>query len=252
MKDQSDKFYFNNPDIWELLRGHSLDKETRFINKVIGDQAPLKILDIGCGSGMHADRLQKLGHDVTGIDLNKNMVRYAKEHYPDCTFLEMNMTDIGQFKDKFDVIICICTTLCYVTDNDALDKFLKDVSELLNPGGKFIFDVFNPIAYLEKLPFDGNYFGESKEGYTEAGLKLIAHHEIDEASQILTETKTVETEDGKLNSNVTKFRMFFPQEIRYLLSRGDFVDIEQYGKYISDYKKLDSTRIVTVCKKDLV
>ncbi len=248
MKDQSDKFYFNNPDIWESLRGHSLDKETRFIDEMIG-KAPLKILDIGCGSGMHADRLQKLGHDVTGIDLNKSMVHYAKEHYPDCTFLEMNMTDINQLEGKFDVVVCICTTLCYMTDNRALDKFLEDVNGLLNSGGKFIFDVFNPIAYLEKLPFDGNYFGESKEGYNEAGLKLTVHHEIDEMSQILTETKTVETKDGKSNSNITKFRMFFPQEIRYLLSRKGFVNVEQYGKYISDYKKLDSTRIVTVCQK---
>lgn len=249
MKDQSDKFYFNHPDIWESLRGHSLEKETNFIKAIIGDRERLKILDIGCGSGMHAARLQELGHEVTGIDLNSNMIQYAKEHYPQCTFQQMNMTDIDKLKERFDLIVCICTTLCYLTDNKSLDKFMNDVRGLLNPGGKFIFDVFNPIAYLEKLPFEGNYFGESKEGYTEAGLKLTVKHEIDEATQILTETKTVQTEDGKLNSNITKFRMFFPQEIRYLLALTGYVKIEQYGKYVSDHKKLDSTRIVTVCEK---
>lgn len=59
----------------------------------------------------------------------------------------------------------------------------------------------------------------------------------------------MQTEDGKLNSNITKFRMFFPQEIRYLLALTGYVKIEQYGKYVSDHKKLDSTRIVTVCEK---
>jgi 2-polyprenyl-3-methyl-5-hydroxy-6-metoxy-1,4-benzoquinol methylase len=249
MKDQSDKFYFNNPDIWESLRGHSLEKETNFINTIIGNKKHLKILDIGCGSGMHAARLQKLGHEVTGIDLNENMIRYAKENYLECTFLQMNMTEISTLKERYDVIVCICTTLCYLTDNKALNKFMTDVHSLLNPGGIFIFDVFNPIAYLEKLPFEGNYFGESKEGYTEAGLKLTVKHEIDEATQILTETKIVQTEDGKSNSNGTKFRMFFPQEIRYLLALAGCVNVEQYGKYISNYKKLDSTRIVTVCEK---
>lgn len=250
MKDQSDKFYFNHPDIWESLRGHSLEKETNFINAIVGSKKSLKILDIGCGSGMHAARLQELGHEVTGIDLNGNMIQYAKDHYPKCTFQQMDMAEIDTLKERYDVVVCICTTLCYLTDNESLNKFMADVHNLLNPGGKFIFDVFNPIAYLEKLPFEGNYFGESKESYTDAGLKLIVKHEIDEAAQILTETKTVQTEDGKLNSNVTNFRMFFPQEIRYLLSLSGYAEIEQYGKYISDYKKLDSTRIVTVCKKE--
>jgi len=189
------------------------------------------------------------GHEVTGIDLNEHMIRYAKEHYPDCKFLQMNMTEIDKLHEQYDLIVCICTTLCYLTDNESLDKFMIDVRKLLKPGGKFIFDVFNPIAYLEKLPFEGNYFGENKEGYTEAGLKLTVKHEIDEATQILTETKRVQTKDGKSNSNITKFRMFFPQEVRYLLSLQGYHDIEQYGKYFKDYKKLDSTRIVTVCKK---
>lgn len=199
---------------------------------------------------MHAARLQELGHEVTGVDLNGNMIEYAKKNYPQCTFLRVNMTEIETLKEQYDVIVCICTTLCYLTDNKTLNKFMVDVHKLLKPGGKFIFDVFNPIAYLEKLPFEGNYFGESKEGYTEAGLKLTVKHEIDEADQILTETKTVQTEDGNLNSNITKFRMFFPQEIKCLLSLCGFTRIAQYGKYINDYKKLDSTRIVTVCERE--
>jgi|AntRauTorckE6833_2_1112554.scaffolds.fasta_scaffold00188_8 SAM-dependent methyltransferase len=249
MNNQSDKFYFNNPDIWESLRGHSLIKEVMFIGSFLPDKKGLKILDIGCGSGMHSSKLQELGHEVIGIDLNEHMVSYAREKYPKCQFLQMSMLDIGELKDGFDAIICLCTTLCYVTDNQKLDDFFANVYKLLNPNGVFIFDVFNPIAYLEKLLFDGNYFGEDREGYTESGLKLTVKHDIDEATQILTETKCVAKGDDEPSRNITKFRMFFPQELRYMVKGHGFTDIDQYGKYISDYKKLDSTRIVTVCRK---
>ena len=69
----------------------------------------LRILDIGTGPGFFTINLTKLGHDVIGIDVGKEMIRVAKENAEvcgvDCKFMVMNANDL-QFEDNsFDVII---------------------------------------------------------------------------------------------------------------------------------------------------
>jgi SAM-dependent methyltransferase len=183
------------------------------------------------------------------------MVDYAKQNYPECQFLKMNMLDIEKVQGDFDLVLCICTTLCYLTDQGEINAFFSAVFNKLNDSGIFIFDVFNPISFLEKVPFTGNYFGESNEGYSEVGLKYSVKHTIDEASQILTEEKCVAKIDGLDNDetcDTTRFRMYFPQELRLLMDNHSFTNIRQYGKYIDGYGNLDSSRIVTVCEKQVV
>jgi len=247
--NQSDKYYFNGPLVWESLRKQSLDKEVAFINSFIKPGAKLNILDIGCGTGMHASELAKLGHTVKGIDLNSHMIDYAKSKYPICNFRQMNMLDISKLEGKYDIILCMCTTLCYITDDNRLNKFLDDVYGLLKTNGKFIFDVFNPISYLEKLDFKGNYFGEEEDKYHAIGLNVSVVHRINETNQILTETKTVTPVGRAPIVNKTLFRIFFPKELKLLLQLHSFTNIQQFGKYIRGYSKLDSTRIVSVCER---
>ncbi|MDR0293197.1 MAG: class I SAM-dependent methyltransferase [Oscillospiraceae bacterium] len=38
-----------------------------------------KLLDLGCGPGIYAERFAKEGYSVTGVDFSKHSVRYAKE-----------------------------------------------------------------------------------------------------------------------------------------------------------------------------
>jgi 2-polyprenyl-3-methyl-5-hydroxy-6-metoxy-1,4-benzoquinol methylase len=48
----------------------------KWIHKVIKPNA--KIVDLGCGPGLYAYKLGKLGHSVFGIDVNKESIKYAK------------------------------------------------------------------------------------------------------------------------------------------------------------------------------
>ena len=54
--------------------------ECDFIEKEIGYNKDLKILDIGCGTGRHAIELAKRGYQVTGIDLSDSMLMRAQEN----------------------------------------------------------------------------------------------------------------------------------------------------------------------------
>ena len=70
------------------------------------DKKDLNVLDVGCGVGNISLEISKLGCKVTGIDIDKESIEYAKKRsIKNCTFLVSNAHSLI-IKEKFDVIIC--------------------------------------------------------------------------------------------------------------------------------------------------
>jgi 8-oxo-dGTP pyrophosphatase MutT (NUDIX family) len=56
-----------------------IDRQVAWIHQVVLGGKPSKILDLGCGPGLYASRLAKLGHACTGIDYGPASIRYARQ-----------------------------------------------------------------------------------------------------------------------------------------------------------------------------
>src|SRR5262245_27910761 len=66
-----------------------------------------RVLDYGCGTGDFYRFLKRRGITVkyTGVDINENFIRLAKEKYPECTFRVMSADDdLNGFYDY--IFIC--------------------------------------------------------------------------------------------------------------------------------------------------
>jgi len=63
-----------------------------------------KILDLGCGPGLHSKRFFDEGYNVTGIDLSEEMIKSAKKKVPDSDFLVMDVTSLDFEDEVFDGI----------------------------------------------------------------------------------------------------------------------------------------------------
>lgn len=63
-----------------------------------------KILDLGCGPGLHAQHLSALGHEVTGIDYSPAMIRAAQNHATEAQFLVMDMELLSFTDNHFDAV----------------------------------------------------------------------------------------------------------------------------------------------------
>src|SRR5258708_21848048 len=79
----------------------------------LGITKGLKILDLGCGDGTTAIPAAKLGANVTGVDIARNLVdagnKHARENgLANCTFQEGDATNLHQLPDKaFDLVVTI-------------------------------------------------------------------------------------------------------------------------------------------------
>ncbi len=134
-----------NPDIDLASRKLStINKTANWILSTQKENSKLNILDLGCGPGLYSEIFAKKGHNVTGIDISKHSIEYAKKSAIDqklnITYQNANYLDIDLEADKYDLVVLIYTDFG-VLDPKERDKLLSLIYRVLKKDGTFIFDV---------------------------------------------------------------------------------------------------------------
>ena len=125
----------------QRLREFESEKKDRWLTefrKYLPQGKPLRVLDIGTGTGFFACILAEQGHDATGIDLTPDMVEHA-EHMAavlglDASFLVMDAENPQFAPESFDVLVTrnLTWTLPHIA------KAYREWYQLLKPGGVLI------------------------------------------------------------------------------------------------------------------
>jgi ubiquinone/menaquinone biosynthesis C-methylase UbiE len=96
------------------------------------------LLDVACGTGNHIPFFKK-EYDVTGIDKSAEMIKIAKSKIEDVDFIISDMLTLNLNK-KFDVILCLASSISYLENYTNLKKVIKRLSGHLNSGGVLIIE----------------------------------------------------------------------------------------------------------------
>jgi SAM-dependent methyltransferase len=143
----SQQLLYCHIDIGNDMASRSDQKIELIINWILSKSKTnqMKILDLGCGPGLYAEKLARLGHHITGIDFSKHSITYAKgiteknksgiEYHCD-NYLNIN------YENQFDLVILIYLDFCVLKPNER-KIVLENVYRALKKGGVFIFDVMN-------------------------------------------------------------------------------------------------------------
>lgn len=118
-------------------------KEAEVVKKIIRKYKKSKgkdLLDVGCGTGAHLPYLIK-DFNVSGTDLNKEMIKIAKKKFPKNKFYVENMIKFDLNK-KYDIITSLFSSIAYVKTYENLNKTIKALNNHLKPGGVMIIEPF--------------------------------------------------------------------------------------------------------------
>ena len=112
-----------------------------------------KLLELACGTGIQSVRFSQAGFDVTGLDLSADMLKIAEKRATSAKqkidFIEGNMLDLSQ-AGTYDFVTCYSDSICYMQDEVEVGDVFKEVYNVLNEGGVFIFDVHS--TYEDEAP----------------------------------------------------------------------------------------------------
>jgi len=212
-----------------------------------------KVLEAGTGTGRLFTEALRNGADIHGIDISPSMIEVCKKKLSSRDQKRISHQNITDFKfdHKFDLIIAPFRVFMHLAFKNDQMKALNNVHKHLNPGGKFIFDVFIPdlsqlIKGLDNLvDFEGEY---------EPGLilKRTVTTFPDLINQIINITFKIEWYEGtamKKEEWLTSLRYFFRFELEHLIERSEFKNYRIEGDFHGNKPDNDSKEYVITCLK---
>jgi SAM-dependent methyltransferase len=116
---------------------HAVDSSHEQLRRWLARRAPGRVLDLGCSDGQLADRLRRLGHHVTGVDLvAHNGVKERVDRFVEADLEHGVPPEAG---GPFDAVLA-ADVLEHVR---APARVLNDVRRVLVPGGSLLVSVPN-------------------------------------------------------------------------------------------------------------
>jgi SAM-dependent methyltransferase len=136
----------------------------------LGITKNLKVLDLGCGDGTTAIPAAKLGANVQGVDIARNLVeagdaRAKKENLTNCTFSEGDATNLSGLADKtFDLVISVFGAMFAPKPLDVA----KEMVRVTRPGGRIVMGNWipgDPTLVAQILKISSAYTPPPPEGF---------------------------------------------------------------------------------------
>jgi SAM-dependent methyltransferase len=110
------------------------------------------VLELGCGSGNHAQYLCNSGLEVTGIERSEDMIKEAlKKNVSGFTPTQGDISAYSLGK-TFDAAISLFHVISYLNKNEELIECFRTTYEHLNDNGVFLFDIWYTPAVLTQRP----------------------------------------------------------------------------------------------------
>lgn len=228
MKDNQNKFYSSISTYYSEIFPYK-PVQLQFVKNQLGQIPGKKILDIGCATGELSYQLAKEGAEVTGIDLNPDLIAQAKNSqiHPDLHFQVGNMLELtNDFQaESFDVVLCFGNTLVHLNSPGLIQNMMEGVKNVLKPDGKFLLQILNydyildekvvelPLIETESIRFVRNYIFEENNPLVKFQTQL----------ELKKEEKTV--------SNETPLLALRSEELKKILSKTGFKNIELFSNF---------------------
>jgi SAM-dependent methyltransferase len=150
----------------------------------IGITRGLKVLDLGCGDGTTALPAARLGADVLGVDIARNLVeagnqRAAEEGLTNCRFQEGDATDLQELPDQaFDLVVSVFGAMFAPKPFDVA----KEMVRVTRPGGRIVMGNWiptDPTLVAQILRISSSYTPPPPEGFVSPMTWGVESHVIE-------------------------------------------------------------------------
>ena len=155
----------------------------------LGIETPLRVLDLGCGDGTTAVPLARLGADVVGIDIARNLVdagnkRAAEAGLNRLTFHEGDACDLQGVSDhSFDLTLSVFGAMFAPKPFDVAREMVR----VTKPGGRIVMGNWipnDPTSFVSQLlKISSSFMPPPPEGFVSPMTWGVDSHIIERFGQ---------------------------------------------------------------------
>lgn len=204
-------------------------KEAAYIVKLIKKhhRSAKQVLELGCGTGRHAELLAKAGYDIDGVDQSTEMLKIAQTQLKSALKKKISFAqgDVRTFRAGkiYDVVTALFHIVSYQVSNQDVVAMFCSAAEHLERGGVFLFDTWYGPAVLSTRPeVRLKERSTSAKRATRVAIPDFYPNEnrVDVNYRLLvTDKKTQKTEEF---SETHRMRYYFAPELEQLLDQTGF------------------------------
>ena len=220
-------------------------KQLEFVESIKKINSKEKMLDIGCATGNLTELLGEKTRNIVGIDLDKELLKEAKEKHPNLNFENMNMLKINEKfeENSFDRVVSFGNTLVHLDSREEVEEFFQKVYKTLKFNGFFIVQIINYNRVIEKniknLPTIDN-----------EKVKFVRDYEYDKSIGKVDFITELTIKEANLNiKNNIKLLALTKIEIQKFLGEIGFRNIEFYGDFEGRELSDNSEALIFVAQK---
>jgi SAM-dependent methyltransferase len=225
-----DDFYAN---IYDYLVFNTIKNDYEIgeiINKTSADETSV-ILDVGCGTGHHVDKLSQQNLQVLGIDISPSMIEKAKANFPGRDFSVANALNGNQFNhNSFTHILCLYFTIYYFPDKR---QFFDNCMDWLMPGGYLIVHLVDREKFDPILPPGNPLYIVSPQKYAKERITTTkvtfndfvynSDFKFDKSANIATFDEKFKFNNGNVRKQEQKLYMDDTQDILTISQQCGFI-----------------------------
>ena len=137
--------WYSAPRYYDLVFSSLNEREGEFLSAIYDGYAPRgrrRVLEPACGSGRLLEILAEQDFAVTGFDLSKPMVEYAKGRLREGGHKRprVRVGDMAEFsmRGRFEMAHCLVSSFKYLLSEKQAASHLQHVADVLVPGGIYV------------------------------------------------------------------------------------------------------------------
>jgi SAM-dependent methyltransferase len=222
-----------------------VEREANYIEKSLRLDRGSRLLDLCCGTGVHAVELASRGYQVVGVDLSNTMLTLARDHNEkrgtSVSFIQGDMRRLN-LEGVFDGIYCWQTSFGYFDDQQNAEV-LERVARALRPGGVFVLDVTNRDFVAPRAP--------TMAWFEKQGVVCMDEARFDFFTSRLITKRMVLFDTGRSCEIEMSIRLYTLTELGRLLQKVGFEVLEVSGHraHRGAYFGAESARIMITAKR---
>jgi len=216
-------------------RFERIDAHVGWIHHELLSGRPARILDLGCGPGLYASRLARLGHECVGIDFSPASIAYAVETAEReglaCTYVQEDIRT-AIYGVGFELVMFIYGELNVFRPKDA-EKILCKAFDALSSDGVLLLEV-STFESLERGGKSEPSWYSSPSGLFSDRPHLCLMENSWEASQCVATTRfyVVDAVTAEVTRHAISTQAYTDEQYRALLLRCGFRSVEFHASLV--------------------